>query len=150
MLEGLAKLEATRKHMEAGVWIWSAPLWGGKPPKSEEEAATAPRMKCRHPMSDAYQEVRRKEEEAFRRENGYRSDKALDDEELLEVGRRAMAKGLLLDWANWKDTDGNPFPYSQAEALKLLGNPLFFSKLIAAVSPEETFFAENLQALAGN
>jgi len=138
-----SELNDTAANMDAGVWMW----WDAAP-ADEEAAKSAARIKLRHPLSDEYQKVRRKEEAIFRKRNAI-GPRELTEEESMEVGRRAMSKALILEWVNFADK-GEPVPHSEAEAYSRLGNVLFMRKVLTLAAVEESYYRENLEVLAGN
>jgi hypothetical protein len=46
--------------------------------------------------------------------------RTLPPEAAMNLNRAAMAGTVLVGWTNWDDDDGNPIPFSEAEALKTL------------------------------
>lgn len=143
----LKDLKQIDQRMNEGVWVQLEPNVVDR----ETDQVTKPgaRIRIRHGLSVKYQDALKEADKDLRRLNGYRDDKDLTGDEIVEVRRQAIARGAIVDWEHFTD-DGQPVSYTVENALRFLAVPTFFLRLWGLIQEETNYYAENLEAKSGN
>lgn len=143
----LRSLQGIDRRMNEGVWVRLEKDETNK--ETGEVVQRGARIKLRHGLSTAYQDALRNADRALRKRLGYRDDKDLTGEELLDIRREAVAHGAIVEWEGFTD-NGAEVGYSPEVGLRWLAIPTFFLRIFGLIQEESNYHEENLRAISGN